>query len=398
VKSDSRTNALNVLVGLILVFSSTSRSEVCSYETQIKPLCEKISAAERKGEPISIGQSKLPSRPELESQVADFNARKKKLTKEESEKFSKAVAKAKEYSEKVILNGRIESELSDAEKNLVARIRAMGFSQLENPSDQTVCQDEGYLGWSAPSNSIVICPIMGGLSETALIHATAMFIGRGIGSCMTSQPKEMTVAKHEPIPSDQDPFDLKCDMRSCEPGGLKKCLVDGSDGKIARASTPNYSTPQAKEWMAILAKQNKMEIAALEKAIVPYTKKMPTCFPALNGDQTDSAVSEWFGAEVISTYLEANPAAKDPEPAGEMAWFVDDACRYHERKDISKINGHPDHETRFNKVLARNPRFRKQLNCERPPTAPVDCALSLKKTPPAASSGSGSSAASPAVQ
>lgn len=380
-----------LLLGLISLGASNARAEVCSFEKQIKPLCDKISAAEKAGEPIAIGQSKLPTSAELESQVADFNARKKKLTKAESEKFSDVVAKAKEYSEKVLLSGRSESELSTAEKNLIVRIRSMNFSQIENANDQTVCQDEGYLGWSPQTNSLVLCPILGGLSEAALIHATAMFIGRGLGTCMTSLPKAAT--KHEPIEAKQDPFDLKCDMRTCEAGGLKTCLVDGSDGKISRPSTPNYSTAHARESLISIAKLNKMSVTDMEKAIVPSVKSYPTCFPAITGDQSDSAVSEWFGAEVVSSYLDANPSAKDPDPAGTMAWFVDDACRYHSRKDISKLYGHADHETRFNKVLARNPRFRKMMNCERPAAAPVDCALSLKKAASPNGAASTSSAA-----
>ena len=101
------------VIGILAAsLSSLAKAETCSFEKSVAPLCAGIEASEKKDGSVSLGESSMPSKAELESQVADFDKRKRKLTKDEKEKFTRVFKKAQEYSEEVILDGRSVDELN----------------------------------------------------------------------------------------------------------------------------------------------------------------------------------------------------------------------------------------------------------------------------------------------
>ncbi len=371
---------LFLVVIALLMLSPTVEAESCSFEKSIEPLCAGIEANEKKGGSVPLGESVMPSKAELENQVTEFEKRKRKLTKEEKEKFTRVFKKAQEYSEQIILDGRSPDELSYEEKGLLSRVQSMKLSDLEQEADQPVCRQEGYLAIVPQTGSIVLCPILFGYSEAALIHATGITIGRALSSCFTTLPKAAT--KHEPIKPSHDPFDLRCDQRACSPGGLRTCLVDGAKGAISKVKAPDFTTPHAKEFLEEIAKSMKADVADAQAKLAPNVKAYPTCFPAITGDQTDSATGDWFGSGVLARHRESQSKAggSKEEPIESMALFIDDACRFKKRKNMGPRNGHPDYAVRFNDVAMKNAHLRTQLGCLKDPTATMDCTLSLRKT------------------
>lgn len=382
------------LFAMILVggFSSPSgASTTCTYESKLKPLCDEIEELDKfqAGDlPRPWRGSELPSLKTLKSQVADFEQRplKGKLTAEEKKKFSAALEKAKSHAVRVLLLSsdrqtlRLESELTSAEKAVLDRVKKIKLSSLENPLHAQICTDEGYVGHAVTSPDIIVCPILSGYSEAALVHSIGTFIGRGLAECATTLPRSLG-ASTDSIAWTDHPFN-SCNGTDCI--SLKQCLRNGSGGSIQETSskTIDFESDLAKKSIANIQRLNSgpgksaPEADKLKEMLTPMIKEHPSCFHQYNGSQEDSGMSYWFGAEVVASYVsEEEKAGRSLPGENAIAYFIDDACRFHKLKDIRAINGHPTHEARFEKAMLRSSAFRSMLGCPKPPSEPVDCQI-----------------------
>lgn len=386
-----RVLTLLALIQFISHPVSANSNSACSFESTLKPMCEEIESLDKSQTddlPRSWHGSNLPSSKLLKSQVDDFNNRpdKAKLTPEEKKKFSAALEKAKAHAERVILLGpdrvtlRSESELTDAEKAVLDRIRKTKLSALDTPLHQMTCTEQGHIGHAVTTPDIIICPILSGYSEAALVHAIGIFIGRGLTECASTLPKELG-GTLSPIKWADHPFN-SCVGSGCS--SLKQCLSNGSDGQIQETSSANinFDSPVAKESIAKILKlaaateRNLPSEDQLKKMLTPMIKSHPSCFHQYNGSQEDSAMSYWFGAEVASSFNASEElAGRTVDAKGSIAYFVDDACRFHKLKDIRSVNGHPTHQARFERAMLRSTPFRKLMGCPKPVSESADCQM-----------------------
>lgn len=382
---------LFIVISMGSFISHVVASNACTYESKLKPMCDEIEALDKSqadDAPREWRGSKLPSLKTLKSQVSDFEQRPSngKLTAEEKKKFSVALEKAKAHAERVLLLGsdrqttRLESELSSAERATLERIRETKLSSLENPLHAMVCTDQGYVGHAITSPDIIVCPILNGYSEAALVHAIGTFIGRGLAECASTLPKAMG-GTIKPITWTDHPFNA-CSGPDCV--SLKGCLLAGSDGQIRETSsrTIDFDSDLGKKSIATIQRLNSgpgkapPEAERLKAMLNPMIKAHPSCFHQYNGSQEDSGMSYWFGAEVAASYVaEEEKAGRSIASESSLAYYVDDACRFHKLKDIRAVNGHPTHETRFEKAMLRSTSFRNMLGCTKPPSEPVDCQI-----------------------
>ncbi len=393
---------LFAMLFVTLTTSFANAESACSFETKLKPLCDEIEGLDKNQSdelPRLWHGSQLPSKKTLLNQVEEFNQRptNAKLTNEEKVKFSAALLKAKAHAERILLLGqdrqtlRAESELSESEKSTLERIRKITLSNLENPLHATICQDQGHIGHAVTSPEIIICPILFGYSEAALVNAVGTFIGRGLTECASTLPRAFG-ATMDPISWESHPFKV-CSGNGCT--SLQQCLRNGSDGQVRKTSSAeiDFDSDVAKMSLTSLQKANSApgkptpSIDQLKKALTPMIRAHPSCFHQYNGSQEDSAMSYWFGAETAASYIaEEEKAGRKTDRVGAFAYFVDDACRFHKLKDIRAINGHPTHEARFEKAMLRSSGFRSLLGCAKPPSEPIDCTLDkpeLKNEKPA---------------
>ncbi|MDZ4084345.1 MAG: hypothetical protein U1E10_15485 [Bdellovibrionales bacterium] len=394
---------LFLTIALTGTYSQTSKANTaCTFESKLKPLCEEIESLDKSQAddlPRTWRGSQLPSLNTLKSQVADFEKRpaKGKLTPEEKKKYSAALEKAKTHAERVLLLGpdrqtlRLESELTSAEKATLDRVRKIKLSNLENPLHAMVCTDEGYIGHAVTSPDIIVCPILNGYSEATLVHAIGTFIGRGLTECASTLPKAMG-GTMDPIPWNEHPFKT-CTGPDCS--SLQQCLRSGAEGQIRETSSASidFESELAKKSIATIQRlnsgpgKNPPSADQLKDMLKPMIKSHPSCFHQYNGSQEDSGMSYWFGAEVAASYAsEEEKAGRAVDREGVIAYFADDACRFHKLKDIRAVNGHPTHGARFEKAMLRSTSFRSMLGCTKPPSEPVDCHIkkpSLKNEKPA---------------
>jgi hypothetical protein len=290
--------------------------------------------------------------------------------------------KAKTHAERVLRLApdrqtvRIESELSTAEKATLDRIRKIKLSNLENPLHEMICTDEGYVGHAVTSPDIIVCPILNGYSEAALVQAIGTFIGRGLTECASTLPKTLG-GTMDPIAWPEHPFNA-CSGADCV--SLKRCLLTGSDGNIRETSSKriDFDSELAKKSLANIKRLHPgaPEPEKVKEILKPMILAHPSCFHQYNGSQEDSGMSYWFGAEVAASFVaEEEKAGRSIASQSVLAYYVDDACRFHKLKDIRAVNGHPTHEARFENAMLRSTRFRDLLGCTKPPSEPVDCQI-----------------------
>ena len=393
------------VLGFSLAIKSARAAEgagACTFDQAVGPICNTLDSAPA-DQPVKIGEAQFPSKKALEEQVADFEARKKAvadgkaksvLTKAETERFNRLLERTKLAAAKAIIGpDRIESELTDEEKNMLSRIRGVQLSDLKSADETRGCETLGYWTIDYSLDKISLCPIMASYSDRSLIQALGIAVGHAVGECATVLPYEPKAGlKYKPIKAEKNPLDLKCEIGRCSAGaGLKSCLL------VSRGinSKPGFSfeNDDAKEHLALsvnyyrspLQKQNpKISDTEVEKFaksdIESNAKKWPACFPAETQYQGASATSDWLSSQIVVEDAKLNPTESGSVSLADSAgYLVDDACRLRKIRAIDKRFGHPKHEVRFNDVMFKNAAFRNLVGCKRAEGAAQDCIISHPK-------------------
>lgn len=392
---------------LSAAWSNSGAQLDCNFET-VKKFCEKMKEKEKtqlkskSPHKFSSGEQMVPM-DDIENQLIVLRERQENnqplLSYTEHKKFKKVHEKMKKYARESILQGREESELSVFEKSILARLMSMGLSDLTNPIDQSSCLEKGGYAYSPATNNLILCPMMAGYPESALIWAMSAFAGRGIATCSTQiyTPKVMGPNgphKAAKMPALAHPFQDFCTESGCKPeSGLMACLADAGypneakfdassdltkktvDNLIpALANTPDYQSMIKKGPKDQMIKNAENREAA--KSVILENKG---CFPEITNYRVDSGIQDWFGSDVTARYLADHPIqAKTPEDNLEpLASVVDFVCRYPNANEIT-TKFHAPIETRINGGIFSNPIFRKALNCNPVTSAKKNCTVSAR--------------------
>jgi hypothetical protein len=402
------------MIQWVLIFASqfvlaNSPQVVCNYET-VQEFCKKIENTEKQQlkskSPFKFsGGGQMITRDSIENERFVLNERqaenKPLLEWSEQSKFNKAFDKVKKYARDSILQGREESELSEEEKNMLMRVQTMRVSSLNNPSDRQVCFDGARFGYSPMSHSLVMCPIMAGYSESALVWSMSAFVGRSLSTCplaLSDYNMKMNgkTTHMPPVPREKNPFQQFCSTEGCRSGGgLLKCLKEGGfpdnedfdlesvEAKkvIDRALNHFAQSPKNKmNPLPVLAgkKEDITSNPENQKAIRDYLRTHRSCYPTITNSRIDSGIQDWFGADVAARYLKDHPIdAKVPEDNLEpLAALIDYNCRFPNSEEVTR-EFHADIKTRFNSAIFTNPALRKALNCQEGPSIRRNCSHSV---------------------
>lgn len=365
----------------------------CNYK-DVQKFCEKV-----KDPGFSFSsKKKFVAASDLEGEAVKSSV----LSYEQYEHLNKLFVEMKKYATQAILQNRKESELSKEEKELLNRIQNISLSTLKGTEDKVICDKSEYFGYHPQTNHLVVCPIMAGYPDSALIWAMAAFTGRSLGQCMTSSLSgKIDPEKNyqlEKIEKKKHPFQLTCIGDKCsDSSGLMKCLKENkyTDGngeesknetaekrEVTEILTRSYNHPGNK------AARDKMKLtefvsnSAMRNQAQTFLTENKECFPGATNARIDVGIQDWFGSEVLARYLNDGheTIVKKPEDRYEpLAVIIDYECRFKNRDEMNQKYNAPN-ETRFNGGIFSNSRLRRAIGCEAPEGFPKkrDCAISTK--------------------
>lgn len=392
-------------------FSYATQSEMldCNYAT-IQKFCDKIKATEKtqlntktpfqfSGKNADKSVSQMIPKDEIVNQQYVLNERKEKgeplLSYKEHTRFKDLWRKTKKYAVESILQGRTRDEVSDHERNLLDRIEAIRLSDLKNPIDQDSCFKDYYYAYVPQTNSVVMCPVMAGYPDSALIWNMAAFMGRSLGSCIPRLLEPEINGKKVPkLTNATHPFRQFCTDQSCKPtGGLVACVKDGGYPDSTDLDTANPELNPTLDFI-IKGMMNDKEyslpvVKGATKDLIAnpenreYAKKFMVdnreCYSTVTNSKTDAGVQDWFGADVVARYLEDHPikAEKPEDYLQPVAAIADFSCRFSNAESLNKAF-HAPNEIRFNSGIFTNPRLRKAMNCNPAKSIKKTCTVSTQ--------------------
>lgn len=404
---------LSLFLGFVFVLSHSIHSKdieqlECNYQT-IQKFCNKVKATEKtqlnnkspfqfSGKNADGSISQLIPKDEIVNQSIVLNERRDKrqplLTNNEQKRFQELWKKTKKYARESILQGREETELSENELNMLARIDNIKLSDLKNSADSSICFNNNYYAYVPQTNSVVMCPIMAKYPDSALIWNMGAFMGRSLASCIPRFIKPKYKGKEYPeLTNATHPFRQKCNVGGCQPsGGLVACLVEAG---YTDTTEINTTTPEAggiidfiikgsmgSEDMALPKKKGNLSEILADSGNREFAKKIITdnreCYVEVTNSRTDAGVQDWFGSDVAARYMEDHPieASKTEDYLEPVSAILDFHCRMDNAAQLNKTT-HAPPEVRFEGIFS-NPRLRKAMNCHPSKSVKKNCTVSAQ--------------------
>ncbi|MGE0763178.1 MAG: hypothetical protein AB7N80_07870 [Bdellovibrionales bacterium] len=377
-----RTSVVLVaLMSLRAVLAEEKVSEAlvpCTWEG-IQELCEDIDQADKNGKPLSFGDGgELASREILEKQSETFAADRAALTAKQKKRLKEIFEKTINHAMASVRNGKTDEQLSPQEKNIIERLQTLTLSDLKSVASETACKDKTYVGVNPAQKELYVCPALANYPETALVQAMATYVGHYISPCVASFPIAKSAFRTIPPIGPGHPFEA-----------VQTCLATGEIVPNPKNLEFNAQAKDEKnKAMKMRIEQQIERVARIAPQIKSYTpqrffdevvKPFPECAGNMTGGQMTSATNEWFSADVTGRYMKAENKSHPKnrqEQLANLAYIIDDACRFTKIKNIAAENGHPPHQVRFRDALFRSHRLREAMGCRASDFKIPACALS----------------------
>lgn len=303
-------------------------------------------------------------------------------------RMRRLLSEAQKRAAKVILNGRKESDLNEAEVNLLERLRSAKFV---DPADGGLCESYCASGGQAQIGlsylGPCVCPVFEQFPDETILFTFAHEIAHLGDGCFSLKERLTEKGPIKALRFEEHPF--------AKSGGLNQCLADNgipmgwySDKTVDEQMT-HYVRTQVKVTFGKTLGEILLEpIKAFADLKSSQTAKHQECLGMFGGSQMPEAQCDHVGWEVLGDFLKDHPF--DPQDTFAAArafsaftWGCASSATGVIKESSGLFSVHPPERDRMDKIALKVPSIRQALGCK---SAAKTCEIARDTSKPATSS------------